>query len=204
MGKLIDVTGEKFGRLTVLCRGYYDKNGKYLLWQCICDCGATVYCNSSDLRRNAVKSCGCLKKEGHKRHGMTKTRLYYMWANMKNRCTNHKSKDYKYYGGRGIRLCLDWYKFENFSVWAIANGYSEYLTIERADNEKGYNPSNCIFIPFSLQSRNQRKTLRVTMSGNKISLRQLAEETGISFYTLLYRYKNGIIDEAIINNKRII
>uniref|UniRef100_A0A6M3JCB1 AP2/ERF domain-containing protein n=1 Tax=viral metagenome TaxID=1070528 RepID=A0A6M3JCB1_9ZZZZ len=71
------------------------------------------------------------------------SRLYKVWAAMKQRCLNSKNKNYGRYGGRGITVCSDWMKFEPFQEWALSHGYSMGLTIERVKNDKGYAPENC-------------------------------------------------------------
>ena len=76
---------------------------------------------------------------------------------MKQRCTNPNTKDYRYYGAKGIQVCDEWKEFENFFYWAMANGYKDGLTIERKDNDKNYEPSNCTWIPANRQQRNTRQ-----------------------------------------------
>lgn len=88
------------------------------------------------------------------RHGKTKTRLYNIWENMKQRCDNPKKTSYEIYGGKGITYCEEWKKFLNFEQWAIENGYSDELSIDRIDSDKNYEPSNCRWATKTVQSRN--------------------------------------------------
>lgn len=162
MGKLIDLTGQKFGRLTVLSK--VEGNPSRLKWSCQCDCGALRDVLSQNLRSGHTVSCGCHATEAWKRnqfqnkHGLGKTRIYAIWNGMKFRCYNEKCKFYKDYGGRGIFICDEWLAdVRTFASWAYANGYSEELTIERIDVNGGYEPSNCTWIPMDQQPRNQRK-----------------------------------------------
>lgn len=93
---------------------------------------------------------------GNRTHGLSLTRIYKCWADMKQRCLNKKHKWYPKYGGRGITVCDEWLEFPAFYEWAIANGYSDNLTIERIDNDKGYYPGNCKWATQQEQSMNKR------------------------------------------------
>ena len=93
---------------------------------------------------------------GKPKHGMSHTRIYYIWASMKTRCLNQNSPFYRIYGGRGITICDEWMSFEPFYAWAMSNGYSDSLTIDRIDNDSGYNPGNCRWATQHEQSMNKR------------------------------------------------
>lgn len=156
MGKLIDLTGQKFGRLTVIDR--YDQKR----WTCKCECGNITHSDGYQLRQGNVKSCGCYQHElcgdQHRTHGFSKTRLYRIYYKMKERCYRPKNDNYKYYGGLGVIICDEWLNdFKRFAEWALSNGYSDNLTIDRIDPSGNYEPSNCRWITIQEQQRNRRK-----------------------------------------------
>lgn len=160
MPNLINLTGESFGRLTVIERcGSIDGHAA---WLCKCICGNTTVVNGKWLRAGRTTSCGCYHKEmlskRSKTHGMTNTRLYRIWHDMKNRCFYEKDKHFKDYGGRGITVCAEWKNsFEKFSEWAIKNGYSDTLTIDRINNDGNYEPQNCRWATRKQQCENRAK-----------------------------------------------
>lgn len=169
---LIDHTGERFGRLVVLSRAddYVAPNGKHhVQWLCQCDCGAQTVVDVCQLTGGKTLSCGCYKSdrcaEVHTTHGGRQDRLYHVYSNMKNRCTNKNSDDYPYYGGRGIRICDEWMNdYAAFKKWAYENGYDEnanhgVCTIDRIDVDGNYEPSNCRWVGMDVQSRNRRNVI---------------------------------------------
>jgi len=146
MGKFIDLTGERFGRLTVIERAASTirKNGKTRTnWKCRCDCGNICCVDAYNLRGGKQVSCGCYQAErtsaANKSHGATNTRLYRIWSAMKARCDNKNVQSYRIYGGRGITVCREWESsFEAFQTWALANDYKEdaprgECTLDRID-----------------------------------------------------------------------
>lgn len=157
----VDLVGKKYNRLTVV--SYHGKlNGNHVQWNCLCDCGKTTVVLGYNLKAGAVKSCGCLGLGNNSIHGMTDTRLYHIWDNMKARCYRKNCKAYGSYGGRGITICDEWLSDNTaFLNWALNNGYADNLTIERDDVNKGYSPSNCRWIPREEQGRNTRSALGV-------------------------------------------
>ena len=163
--KRIDLTGQRFGRLTVLNPLHLNKN-KQLTWLCKCDCGNIVNVVGMSLRNGDCKSCGCLRKEmmrqKHTKHEAYSTRtkrerLYNIYAGMKQRCFNKRSEPYKYYGGRGVTICNEWLEdYTAFREWALSNGYSETLSIDRINNDGNYEPANCRWADAYTQVHNRR------------------------------------------------
>jgi hypothetical protein len=161
MSKTRDLTGEISGRLKAISFAGRDAHGN-ALWLCRCECGEEVIVKGYNLVANASKSCGCLRKEkireSNTKHGMHGSRLYQIWNGMLTRCENEKRHDYKYYGGRGISVCEEWHGFADFLAWAIGNGYSEELTIDRKQVNGNYCPENCRWVTFAEQMRNTRRS----------------------------------------------
>ena len=163
--KLIDMSGQRFGRLLVLGRCEPEHQGK-VYWRCRCDCGKEVSVRGDHLRYGLVKSCGCYNSEcateTHTTHGGYHTRLYKVYRTMLARCENPKNLEYKNYGGRGISVCEEWRSsFPAFRTWAMANGYDPSAergdcTIDRIDVNGNYEPSNCRWVPMSVQAKNKR------------------------------------------------
>lgn len=165
--RMVDITGQKFGRLTAIMPTEKRQNGK-VVWLCECECGNETLVTSNRLRSGNTSSCGCLYAETRKgmlKHGGTGTRLYRIWKAMHNRCNNKNTKDYEYYGGRGIVICNEWngeHGFENFLRWAKQTGYNDNLTIDRINPNGNYYPENCEWITQAEQNRNTRKQLRTS------------------------------------------
>ena len=202
MPKLIDLTGQRFGRLVVVKRADNSADGR-ARWLCKCDCGQSKTVLGEHLKKGRTKSCGCAKSESSskrfKKHGGRNSKLYRIWSNMKDRCNNPDCKAYSDYGGRGIKVCKEWLDdFSAFQKWALANGYKEGLTIDRKNNNKGYSPDNCRWVDRKIQGNNKRNCRYITYKGQRKTVAEWSEITGIPHDTLLYRLNHGWETERIL------
>jgi hypothetical protein len=156
---------------------------------CECDCGKEKEILGKDLKNGNTKSCGCLRREEMSKrrtiHGESDIRLHIIWTGMRQRCerpTQEKHK--KDYRDRGIAVCAEWHTYTNFRNWALANGYTENLTIDRIDNNKGYYPENCRWTDNKTQANNRRTNHNITFNGDTHTISQWAEIIGIKYNTL--------------------
>lgn len=164
MNKIKNRVGEKHEHFTVIKRGQdrISPSGKRMVtWICKCECGNIFETNVNNLRNNHTNSCGCLRKySGNVNHGLywKERKLFAVWINMKQRCTNPNNRSYKDYGKRGISVCEEWLNdFKNFYEWAMQNGYQNGLTLDRINNNGNYEPSNCRWTTMLIQRHNQRR-----------------------------------------------
>lgn len=147
-------TGDKFGRLEVIEKGYKKNNHWY--YKCRCECGNTVFINGSKLNNGNTKSCKCLRKEMVTKHRLIGSPEYQSWQSMIQRCINPNNSSYDNYGRRGISVCPDWLNsFEKF--YMDMGKRPRGLTLERINNDGNYKPSNCKWATRIEQSRNKRK-----------------------------------------------
>lgn len=128
---------------------------------------------------------------GKPRHGMTHTRLYRIWDNMRGRTTRPSNTYFHNYGGRGITLCEAWKTFDPFMEWATLNGYRDDLTLERIDNNGPYSPDNCRWATRREQDRNKRRNVWIDYDGERICQADLAERLGVHYSTIYHRLKTG-------------
>lgn len=205
----LDLTGQRFGRLTVIERCGSSKDGQKV-YLCRCDCGAEKLIKSGNLRSKNTESCGCLSAEknverSRKRllvHGGCGTRLYRIWFDMKQRCTWEKAINWHLYGGRGIKVCEEWNNdFVAFREWALANGYSDDLQLDRIDNDGNYEPKNCKWSSRVEQGNNRRTCVYVTIDGNTKTVVEWCRINGIPAGTAFSRIERGWTLEYAVTKK---
>lgn len=201
--KVHDLTGKKFGLLTVI--GLAETDTRKTYWVCKCDCGNMKTVRSDSLLCGAIKSCGCIKRKQDEvnltknhRHKMSGTRIYSEWQGMKGRCYNKGNARYADWGGRGIEVCEQWRNsFESFYTWAMANGYQDNLTIDRIDNNGNYCPENCRWVGQQEQCRNRRSNINITIGNSTRTLMEWCEIFQVDYKNVNARYhrnKNATID----------
>lgn len=196
---VVNMTGQIFGRLTVLQRAENDKQGN-AQWLCQCSCGNKKVVRGRALRTRKTLSCGCLLSESSKermtklltKHGMASTKLYRVYSSMRERCEKPSCTEFHRYGGRGIAVCDEWRNDRNsFFEWALNNGYKEGLQIDRENNDGNYEPSNCRWVLPIDNGRNTSKCINVIATncetGEEMlfrSINEAVEHTGICYCTI--------------------
>lgn len=211
MGRCVDLTDMVFGRLTVVERGENDSHGA-ARWVCKCECGTIKLIRGDKIRSGEIMSCGCYQSELRKskerieaiskantKHGMSNTKLYYVYNNMMRRCYDINNHKYKNYGGRGISVCDEWRNNkELFFEWANASGYKEGLTIDRIDVNGIYCPENCRWADQKTQANNRTTNVFLTYNDESKTIAEWADILGIPAGTLWSRKHNGWDDKSII------
>lgn len=198
MVKTQDLTGKVFGLLTVIKQvedRVSNSGRREAMWLCRCECGNYKTVRATSLRKGNTRSCGCYRSNKSKErmselvsvHGLSNTRIYKTWRSMIDRCENPKNKSYKNYGARGIKVSEEWHDLECFIAWAKSHGYEEDLTIDRVDSSKGYNANNCRFVDRKVQNNNTRRNHYLEFNGERLTMAQWAEKTGISYNAIKSR-----------------
>jgi len=205
MGKRIDLTGQKFGRLTVL-RFHGQNRHNQATWLCRCSCGVEKVIQSQSLRNGSSKSCGCLRIDrgralgkANRTHGKTHTGTYGTWRAMKRRCFEQTHKDFAYWGAKGITVCDRWLDFENFL--ADMGERPPKHEIDRIDPLRGYEPSNCRWVIARENVANRRNTRWLTISGVRRTLKEWCAISGVAYPTALMRLKRGWSEREAVFGK---
>lgn len=159
MSTFKDITNQRFGRLIALERF---GSGQPTLWLCQCDCGNKKNINARSLVTGGTRSCGCIRF-----HGKTYTPEWYSWISMIQRCNDPNYHAYKWYGGRGIKVCERWLKFKNF--FADMGERPKGMTLDRVNNDFGYFPINCRWATPSQQAKNRRQNKKNGLTGRYMS-----------------------------------
>lgn len=204
MGRFIDLSGSEFHRLTAVAP--CGRANKQVVWFCKCKCGRIVQVRSSSLRNGTTKSCGCLRVDrlaenryrlGSLSHGLSKQVEYRLYFSMRARCERKTERNYKYYGGRGIRVCNRWRHGENgktgFECFFADMGQrpTPGHSIERLDNDGNYSPDNCAWRTQQDQCRNTRRNHYLTFRGTTLCLQAWSERIGVGAPTIRRRLKLG-------------
>lgn len=143
------------------------------------------------MRGNSITDRNGEKNPNYK-HGLRNTKLFRIWSNMKNRCTNPNCEHFDRYGGRGITICDEWQKnFIAFYEWSISNGYSDNLTLDRKNNDKGYSPDNCRWVTSKTQANNTSRCKFITIDGERKTMREWCDITGVNYNTARDRINRG-------------
>lgn len=194
--KKINLQGMKFGKLMVLQQAedkITPKKKKVTQWKCLCICGNITIVSTNNLRRGTTRSCGCLNNGNNRKHNKSDSRLYHIWTNMIQRCTNIKNKSFKDYGRRNIKVCEEWKKFQKFDKWALENGYRDDLSIDRINNDGNYEPSNCRWATRKEQANNKRNNHRITLMDETHTITEWSKVLNIPVSTLERKNKNDWI-----------
>ena len=200
MTKRIKIEGKKFGKLIVL---KYEGNRNYL---CKCDCGKEKIIKADHLLYGKTKSCGCLVKECRSRytHNKSKTRLYRIWRNMRNRCYWKKHPQFYLWGGKGVIVCDEWKNnFLNFYNWAINNGYNETMTIDRIDGDGDYCPENCRWVSMKEQANNTKNVRFFEYNGERGTIWFFSKKYNVSEKLMRSRIQQGWTIKDAIETKKL-
>lgn len=196
----MDLAGQVYGQMTVI-----ELAGRTpVRWLCRCDCGREKVVRACNLRAGDTTTCGCSwgKKKvthGHTRGGQ-RSRTYQCWGSMLTRCRNSKARAYQNYGGRGISVCPRWLTFENFL--ADMGECPPGMTIERRDNDGGYEPENCYWTPKGAQAQNTRASHHITIAGETRCLAEWLRVFGISKRAFYQRVKKGWTEEQALRTPK--
>jgi hypothetical protein len=191
-----NLRGLKFNRLLVLepapDRFFGHQKYAWACWKCRCDCGKEVTIVGSLVKTGRVKSCGCLWRDSVTTHGESSPRTpeFWTWTGMKQRCLNRNLRHYKDYGGRGIKVCRRWLKYENF-LTDMGRKPTRKHTLERKDGNGNYCPSNCIWATPFIQQNNKCNNRFLSFCGESLTLAQWTRKMGFPLGLLRYRLSAG-------------
>ncbi|PFA83974.1 hypothetical protein [Bacillus thuringiensis] len=175
---------------------FVEKRGSHEYWLYKCECGKEKIVRKKSVEQGGSLSCGCLSKEltisRQTTHGDYGTRLYKIWIAMKSRCSNPKTVNYEYYGGKGIKVCEEWKSYDSFKKWALENGYTDGLTIDRKYGDGDYEPNNCRWVTHKEQNRNLSSNYLITINGVTKCMSEWCELNGMDRQVAHKRIKRGM------------
>ena len=200
MGTFVDITNQKYGRLTVIKRAEdrVSPAGKHrVMWTCQCECGRIKDISADNLKGGKTLSCGCLQKQRVQetigKHGDTDSRLYNVWSAIKRRCYKDYEPKFSRYGGRGIKMCDEWRDdYTAFMEWSLANGYRYDMqrgecTLDRINNDGDYSPDNCRWVSLKKQANNRATNRYITFNGETHTIAEWADIVHIPYERLYQR-----------------
>jgi hypothetical protein len=189
--RIKDVTGMKFGRITVVGYVGQPENGSGSRWLCRCECGGETVTRSTALKSGWTRSCGCYRMDQVVKHMDSNSSEYRTWDAMKRRCFNPETKHFEHYGGRGITVCDRWREsYANF-LSDMGRRPSPKHSLDRIDNDGNYELSNCRWTLQVIQIRNRSNAVRYDLDGKLYSAAELAEKFNMNFGTLRSRLRKG-------------
>lgn len=194
MGNIIDLSGKKYNRLTVIKFDY--RKGTDYFWICRCECGNVKSIKSNAFKSGGTKSCGCYSIEVRKLIGTThgeanNSKEYRTWLAIKRRCLDKNDNRYNDYGGRGIQICEEWaYSYQNFLL-GVGRAPSKEHSIDRIDVNGHYEPGNCRWATRIEQQNNMRSNRIITHDGESKTLAQWCRHLGLRYGTVSTRIKRG-------------
>jgi hypothetical protein len=183
----VDLTGRVFERLTVKERYPERDRNNHIQWLCLCSCGNTLIVTSSRLTSGNTRSCGCLFMETRTKHGASYTPEYRSWIAIKDRCYNTKNKHYHRYGGRGITMSEEFR--DNFEAFLndVGPRPSKKHSIDRIENDKGYQPGNCRWATKTEQANNRESNIRIEFEGITKTLAEWCRYFSLDYYLVHHR-----------------
>lgn len=192
LSKYESYIGKRINKLTVTSVEYASENDKHAVFVCLCDCGNIRKVLPKDFRKGKIKSCGACIGRNNTGAYARNPEIYKVWSGIMSRCHNTKDQNYYRYGGRGIRVCESWEKYENFERWVLENGgLKDGYSVDRIDNNGDYSPDNCRFATMRQQSRNRRSNTIIEYAGKSMCLIEWSEYLNMDYKALVSRNKRG-------------
>ena len=189
----LDITGKKYGKLTVLSYEGKTKSGNSK-WLCVCECSNKKIIVATKLKNGHTRSCGCNKST---RNGLSRTRIYRIWKGILARCNNYENDNYFWYGFKGISICEQWHDFQKFYNWCLLNGYEDDLTIDRINSNGNYYPENCRWVSQKEQCNHVISNHLIIYKNISYTMAKFADLLGYRYWTVSNRIKLGWTPEEI-------
>lgn len=205
--RLINLAGQRFGDLTVTALSPIRSSSGGARWRCVCVCGTETEVAASDLRKHRsgqIMSCGCRRNEAgekNRTHGQSNSPEYAVWSSMKDRCTRSSHPHYSRYGGRGIGVCERWMdSFESF-LSDVGPRPHPAASLDRIDNDRGYEPGNCRWATPSEQAANRVSTNIIEHNGQRMCKADWARKLGITPQSLSRRIREWGLERALTETR---